>query len=286
MPDINIWGRVIPEDMLSDIERDYLSKLPPSLPTLEWVWQEMDRIWDQYRLDNTKHLSDQQNAVNCFYGHPVWLMNGIYTEMDNVSAGHRKAIAQYLIKVNTRKIADYGGGAGVLALSIVDANPTASVSIVEPFPSRVSIERVARMTPQVSFIDSFENAKAYDAVIMQDVLEHVDNPVELASFAVEAVKIGGYLVFANCFYPFIKCHLPATFYLRNTFSLLMKYAGLKRIGTVPGAEHAMVFQRQENIRTEELRNANQNAKQFGSLLNRIRSSASSVKGRLLGSYKV
>ena len=201
MSDINVWGRLIPEDMLSKKEHAYLLKLPHLPPTLEWVWSEMDRIWDQFGIDNTKPLSDQQNAVNDFYGHPVWMMNVIYTEMDTVSAGHRKAIAQYLFTLNARKIADYGGGAGVLALSIVHANPEARVSIVEPFPSRVSIERVTRMTQQVRFVDSFEASKAYDAVIMQDVLEHVDNPVELASHAVEAVKIGGYLVFANCFFP-------------------------------------------------------------------------------------
>ena len=39
--------------------------------SLEWVWNEIDLVWDSYGLDSTKSLDKQQDAVNAFYGHPL-----------------------------------------------------------------------------------------------------------------------------------------------------------------------------------------------------------------------
>jgi len=277
MHNINLWGYTIPCKALTPFEVDYLSNLPTPLPSLEWVWSEMDRVWDLFNLNNTRPLRDQ--AIGDFYSHPVWLMNGIFTEMDPVSSGHRSAIASYLIKIGASNIADYGGGWGALAQAVVKIVPECKVSIIEPFPSRVALDRMQNES-RIAFIDDFTFAP-YNVVIAQDVLEHVEDPVALVVNLVNAVEKDGYLIFANCFNSCIKCHLPATFYLRYQFKLLMKYAGLHFIEVVPGAEHAQVFRKKDKMDHHNLIRANKRAKRIGFLLNSVNGVSSIVKHKLL-----
>jgi hypothetical protein len=57
-------------------------------------------------------------------------------------------------------------------------------------------------------------------------IEHIEDPIGVALRMIEATRFDRHLIFANCFYPVIKCHLPGTFYLRHTFCIVMKAAGL------------------------------------------------------------
>jgi hypothetical protein len=41
---------------------------------------EIDRVWDSYGLDNRKNVSDQE--IGSFYSHPVWILNGLFAEVD------------------------------------------------------------------------------------------------------------------------------------------------------------------------------------------------------------
>lgn len=281
MHELNVFGQHVAADMLSVTEVNYLSGLPSSLPSLEWVWDEMDRVWDSYGLDNTKSLDKQQDAVNAFYGHPVWLMNALYTERDPDSRGHRNAISRYLYDCCAVKIADYGGGGGVLAEAIAQSKSQVQIDIVEPYPSIYAKERLKKY-PSITFMDSLEGPEVYDVCILQDVLEHVNNPIDLACLSIEAVKFNGLLVFANCFYPVIKCHLPSVFYLRHQFRVVMKYAGLDYVGCIPGAEHAQVFKRNGPVRYDGVRKADGRAKRFGPLMNKVRDSASKAKSLVKG----
>jgi hypothetical protein len=47
-----MWGESLPIEHLSQGEVNYLGSLPEELPTVEWVWQELDRVWDVLQLDN------------------------------------------------------------------------------------------------------------------------------------------------------------------------------------------------------------------------------------------
>lgn len=98
----------IPCQYLSVRDLDYLKNVPANLPDVQWVWQEMDRIWEYFSLDNRQPLSDQPIAQ--FYSHPVWLLNGIFTHLDATSYQHRAAIAKYLNENKIKNIGDYGGG--------------------------------------------------------------------------------------------------------------------------------------------------------------------------------
>lgn len=246
-----------------------LSKLPRAR-----LLAEMDGVWEMVGLNNRLPLSTQMAAVAAFYSHPVWILNGLFSEYDLVSNLHRKAIAQCIRELEGKKIADYGGGSGVLARFVAEELPSADVQIIEPYASTIFVDRLKYLS-SVKFVSKLNHG--YDVVIAQDVLEHVDNPINLAVDLIEATRMGGFLIFANSFYPDIKCHLPATFYLRHTFTGLMKYAGLAFVGRVHGAEHALVFKRVTQVNHQALGAAAKIAKLVGPILNFLWNRASVIK---------
>ena len=273
MADISIWGYDFSRGWLSQTEAEYLVGLPQSLPTVEWVWQEMDRIWHHFRLDNFQPLSKQ--PIGEYYSHPVWLMNGIFTSSDPVSIAHRMAITRYLSQIKAKAIADYGGGFGSLALAVTQSISDASVSIVEPYPFKVGVERL-RIVPRIKFVPDLTSGD-YDAIVAQDVLEHVEDPVRLASEIAAAVRRGGEVIFANCFFPVIQCHLPSTFHLRYTFPYVMKALGLKHKGCVKGAEHAQIFIHTGQVNFARAQRAEALSRVLGPVINKVLGCSARIK---------
>ena len=49
MKEISLWGVKIPTDLLRESDKKYLLGLPDNLPRVEWVWSEIDEIWDYYK---------------------------------------------------------------------------------------------------------------------------------------------------------------------------------------------------------------------------------------------
>ena len=270
---VSIWGFSIPSEWLSEAEATYLRQLPAELPTVEWICGELDRVWHEQKLDNRISLLNQ--AIGGYYGHPVWVMNGIFSVCDPVSFSHRTAIAKHLQADKLKLVADYGGGFGQLAISIAEVMPDADVYIVEPYPSRVGLERL-RNTPRIKVVPNLA-VERYEAIVAQDVLEHVEDPVRLASEIASAVTIGGKVIFANCFYPLIQSHLPSTFHLRCTFPYVMKSLGLRYIGRVEGASHALVFERVGQISLPNARRVEAISRLVGPALNLVRSFFSGLK---------
>lgn len=244
----------------------------------EVLLREMDAAWDQLGLDNKVPLQEQGDKVGRFYGHPVWVLNGLFSEVDPVSLGHRVAIASHVATLKPARVADYGGGSGLLARLVSDAAEFAAVDIVEPFPSVYFLSRMVEV-PQVRYVDAFEHH--YDVVIAQDVLEHVDDPVGLALNLVDAVRDGGTLVFANSFWPEIKCHLPATFFLRHQFSTVMRAAGLTSRGRIPGVNHSEVYLKTVPADRTAAHRASQRARLLGPSLNASRLMLSKLKRALI-----
>lgn len=224
---------------MSDSVQIYLQQFEPieSL-SREVLLREMDAAWDRLGLDNRTPLQAQGDRVGLFYGHPVWVLNGLFSAADPESLAHRTAIASFVAALKPARVADYGGGSGVLARLVAEAAASAAVDIVEPFPSAYFRSRMGEV-PQVRFVAAFE--QRYDVVIAQDVLEHVDDPVGLALNLVDAVRDGGTLIFANSFWPEIKCHLPTTFFLRHQFGAVMRAAGLSSRGRIASVNHSEVY---------------------------------------------
>ena len=273
-----LWGVELPRDCLSSFEIDYLASLPDSVPTVDWVWQEMDRVWNGFGLDNRAALAGQD--IGKFYRHPVWLMNGVFTQADPTSAGHRAAISRCLDSFGLKRIADYGGGFGVLAREIRETIPDSVVTIIEPYPSRVGIERL-KTVQGVGFAADFE-ADGYNAIILQDVLEHVEDPIGIAYAAARALRQDGIVIFANSFYPVIQCHLPSTFHLRHTFRLIAEAMGLEFVGVVSGAEHAQIFRRRGPVALGRARRGESVSRVVGPVLNLVHGPLVRFKHLLIG----
>lgn len=264
--DMKIWGQSVPVSLIKDRDREYLGQFNlEEPPPVEQIWLEMDKAWDDLGLSSTAQPSEQQMAD--FYCHPVWVLNGFFSASDPQSCAHRKAIAKAVLDLSVINIADYGGGMGELAIRMSRINPNHRISIIEPYPSDIGRHRVAQYA-NISYVPSISGP--YDLVIAQDVLEHVDDPVGLAAKLSDATSVGGYLIFANCFYPVIKCHLPTTFHLRDTFNWVVKGAGLEFIGNVPGAEHASIFRKVEKTHAVSLRGREFYSKVLCSTKNRAR----------------
>lgn len=261
--EVVIWGVSLPTVALQQADINYLGKVASlERPPVEWMWQEMDRVWDALGLENRVALQGQ--AIGDFYSHPVWVVNGVFSAVDPVSVQHRNSIAAFVSRIGVERVADYGGGFGELALRLSAVAPKIRIDIVEPYPSKLGMLRVEGKAG-IQFVNEFD--VQYDFVIAQDVLEHVEQPLELTKQMVQATKLGGYLIFANCFYPVIKCHLPSTFYLRHTFSWVVRSMGLKFEGRVDGANHALVFKRVGNLDRNMCILLSSIAKLVGPLLN-------------------
>ena len=181
-----------------------------------------------------------------FYSHPVWLLNGLYTETDPDSILHRNDLSIWIKSINSiNKIADVGGGIGFLAKKISSFNPEIKIDVVEPFPSDYA-KRTVKEYPNVAFIPELNTI--YDCITLMDVLEHVEDPIGMINSLHPHIKDQGYLITGNCFKPVIKCHLPCTFHLHYSFCEIVKMLGLDFVEKIPGT-HIEIFKK---IRSPDL----------------------------------
>lgn len=232
------------------------------------IWAEMDRVWDEYNLDNRKKL-DNQSLIS-FYKHPVWVLNGLFSNVDKASISHRMAIASFIIKQSVENesihIADFGGGSGVLADQIIkQTKGTINVDIIEPSAFDYFIKKYVD-NKNIRFTSNFNNTD-YDIVIAQTVLEHVDNPIDVAIKCIQATRKNGLIIFGNDFNPVIKCHLPTTFYLRHTFRYIITGKSIKYLGTIPGCPYAQVYIKTNEINNKTIKTYESIAKIVGPILN-------------------
>ncbi len=224
-----------------EVLQELLNRAPHTPPTLEDMWQLMDEVWDELGCDNKNPNAPN---VSAFYSHPVWTLNGLFVEQHPTSLTHRTAIVDWITNLTSSitKVADFGGGFGTLARMLGKAIPTLHVDIVDPFPSALAVAR-AKPIANVVYVDQLSSD--YDCVVCTDVLEHVPDPLALLATMRQATRPGGYLLIANHFSPSIKCHLPATFHLRLSFSFLARLMGMPSLGPCQGS-HALVFKKEKD----------------------------------------
>jgi 2-polyprenyl-6-hydroxyphenyl methylase/3-demethylubiquinone-9 3-methyltransferase len=207
-------------------------------PEVEDLWKMMDDVWNELGC-NARTL--EPSKIDSFYRHPVWILNGLFIEQDKQSMQSRTVIVDW---INARRdevqsLLDYGGGFGTFARLAATANRDMNIDIFEPFPNNFAIENV-KPYANIQFIGSIQ--QQYDCLVCLDVLEHVPDPLKLFANMVEATKLDGFLIIANCFYPFIKCHLSQTFHLRYSFDFFAAQMGLEPMGLCPGS-HAMLYRK-------------------------------------------
>jgi SAM-dependent methyltransferase len=191
---------------------------------LEGLWWLMDQAWIAHGC-STQPLD--QGCLDAFYRDPVWTLNGIFIEQDDQSMLHRHAFAGVLASLGVKQVLDVGGGFGTLARQLDDQSAEVRIDILEPYPTSCMLS-LCQEHPGIRFVDC-ASPGSYDALICTDVLEHIQDPLKLLVGMIEAVKLDGHLLIANCFEPVILCHLPATFHLKYSFDHFCEVLGLQRV---------------------------------------------------------
>jgi 2-polyprenyl-6-hydroxyphenyl methylase/3-demethylubiquinone-9 3-methyltransferase len=207
------------------------------------IWALMDREWDKLNLSN--QFSDEN--IRAFYNSPVWLLNGIFVENDFQSTLNRKRFCAEIVKNKPKRIADFGGGFGTLSRLIAKELPNSTIEIIEPFPAAIALHK-AENHSNLSYQKQLTGE--YDCVILTDVLEHIENPLDVVySISNHLSNKNGLLLVANCFYPVIKCHLPVTFHYRYSFDFIMLKMGFMLDSTV---SYGKVWRKVDSIRVPPL----------------------------------
>lgn len=222
MSNLNRLVSTLVFEHLNDEERVYLSGVferCSGFPNLQQLWKLVDEPWHALNCDPSQ-LDDR---VSAFYNHPVWLLNGLFTEQDAQSIAQRQVFTHWVTEQRPSRVADYGGGFGSLARMIGSALPETEVHIVEPHAHPAAIAR-ASDSPNVRYVQNLSGE--YDLLIATDVFEHVPDPVGLAISTASSLRIGGKYIIANCFRPVVACHLPQHFHFLNSWVDIMKAAGL------------------------------------------------------------
>lgn len=212
------------------------SQDPKISDDVEQMWYLLNKVWEEMGCDNKKLDWDK---IGAYYAHPVWILNGLFTQYDKLSFSIRESIARYVASKGFERICDYGGGFGTLAGEIAKVCPNAQIEIYEPFPS-VYGKKYIKNFANIRFVDVLEPEK-YDCLVSTDVLEHVNDPMTTFGEMLDSLKPGGEALIGNCFYPVIECHLPKNFHFRYTFNFLARFFGLKKLGNIKGAEYVQIF---------------------------------------------
>ena len=236
--EINLLDKNLTEIEKSEIEKLLLREDKEIQSDLEQMWYLMDLIWDDYDCDSEN--LDWDN-IGKFYSHSVWLLNGLFIEQDEESMGHRHSISDWIVENNFKNVVDYGGGFGTLSRLVAEKDKEIVMNIYEPHPSEFGLKRANEFS-NINIIG--ELGGQYDCLMSTDVLEHVPDPLNDLSNMIKSVKVGGYLVIANCFFPVIKCHLPQDYHFRYTFNTFAKMMGLELVGHLEGS-HATIFRKVE-----------------------------------------
>jgi len=216
----------LPADLLKHIRQEdqvwltYAFERFGGYPTLEQIWALMDEVWESLHCD----ADVQDDRIDAFYRHPVWLLNGLFIEQHEQSLANRKCFTDWVVDQAPVRVAEFGGGFGTLARMIGAALPSSMVEVIEPHPHPVAMAR-AEKTPNVRYRPRLTDS--YDLMIATDVFEHVTDPLQLVHDTAQYLRPGGRYLIANCFFPVIRCHLPQTFHFRHSWDCMMRALGLQ-----------------------------------------------------------
>ena len=117
-------------------------------PTLEAIWSEVDRAWRETGCSADVYDAERYAA---FYQHPVWLLNGVFIEQDDLSLQHRRAITAHVVNSGAQRVVDFGGGFGTLARMLAQRSATVSIEICDPYPPQHGVTS-CHAFPNIAFV--------------------------------------------------------------------------------------------------------------------------------------
>jgi len=217
-------------------------------PKVEDIWNIVNQVWDDMRLDNKNYNSEQ---LSRYYSHPVWFLNGLFIEIDQESMSHRKSIAAFFKNKKNLIILDYGSGFGTLAKEIAKITPSSKVDIYEPYASKYAYENIQEFK-NIKIVNNLKE-NYYDVLVNTDILEHVEDPISLISIYSNCLKKRGLLISHWNFTPCVKCHLPKHFHFRYTFNRIVPLLGFSE--EIINKRHGHYFLKVKNITEEDMDNA-------------------------------
>jgi ubiquinone/menaquinone biosynthesis C-methylase UbiE len=231
----------------------------------------LDIVWTETNCD--KSLSNAN--LTKFYSHPVWILNGIFSETDDESIKNRNLISELVLKLKPLKVADFGGGFGAFARILAKKNPNLIIHVIEPHPNNLSI-KLSEQYENLQYCHDFESS--YDCIIAMDVFEHLKDPLVEVERVGRFIRDGGYFLIANNFSPVIKCHLPSNFHYKYSWEKLMSLMNLTEVPTLTGEiPYGSLYQKIGNIDSKKAKMMNLFSKISYPLLEIL---PSRIKGRI------
>ncbi len=216
--DLNISG------FLSESDRGWMDQTISNYRggeiSIKQMWALLDQIWLSCNCDAGK-IDDR---VASFYKHPVWLLNGIHIESDQLSLSNRIKVCNWIKGKSFKRIADFGGGFGSLARLIAENCNECEVEVIDPYPHYIG-RKLSEKYRNLKYVEQL-NGK-YDLIVATDVFEHVEDPIGMVEETSRHLVAGGKYLIGNCFEPVIKCHLPCTFHFRGSWCQILEALGLK-----------------------------------------------------------
>lgn len=105
-----------------------------------------------------------------------------------------------MIEENKGKILDYGCGAGNMGMMFAHTGFSVDFSEVEGVITDFLKWRVSKhfLRSRILTHEQDLGENQYDLVIMQNVIEHLDNPLEVLQKVIRSIKVGGYF-FMTCY---------------------------------------------------------------------------------------
>jgi len=263
----------IETDHISPEEEEYLLAVlkDGKFPDLEGIWALMDEAWEECQCDSA--VMDRR--IENFYSHPVWLLNGLFIGQHNESQKNRRMFTDYVASLGPGRVADFGGGFGALARMIGERCPATEVHVVEPHPHALAMA-LAEKTPNVRYVS--ELSGKYDVLIATDVFEHVLDPLKLVESTAAHLRSDGKYLIANCFWPVIRCHLPATFHFRYSWDAAMAAMNLKPEISVA---YGRAYTRRGPVVSASARRLEQRSMEWFQMIERLPSKIRARVGRLL-----
>jgi 2-polyprenyl-6-hydroxyphenyl methylase/3-demethylubiquinone-9 3-methyltransferase len=234
MNEIRCLGSTITTGLFPSSTHDFLALFPEAI-SIDSLFHQLDTAWDNTLAKHNGETS--QEFFTEYYEHPVWALNSVFAEHDPTSRKHRQALAATISELGILSIADVGGGYGGFLRILKEINPAVGAFLCEPYLNEETKHSLLRNN--ITCLPA--PPASTEGYVLLDVLEHLPDPLMLTKALVDNAQPGSWFFFGNCFFPVIKCHLPSTFFLRQTFPLAAQLMGLKRVGVVQGAEYIHVY---------------------------------------------
>jgi SAM-dependent methyltransferase len=187
------------------------------------VWEILDAGWDEC-LKGSGNDTARGEFLKAYYEHPVWLVNGAFSEADPGTIADRLAAVRLVAHVNPERVLDYGGGIGTVSrLCAQTVDGVKKVHLIDISRYSETAREHLREFPKVEVVS--EAQPPYDAVIATEVFEHVPDPIATVAEINALLRIGGALAASWSFVPEIKCHLPENFHFNRVMLWIVRALG-------------------------------------------------------------